>query len=726
MPDAKDSEPGGGEVHVEPCSVCGRSEGFIGMEEAGDEITEDLSEILDTKALQSILDSFQALTGAAFAILDLKGRVLVAAGWTDICTRFHRTHPETARNCAESDVFLTNNVRQGAWVSYKCKNHLWDVVTPLCVGGKHLGNVFAGQFFYDDEGVDEDFFARQADSYGFDKKEYLAALGRVPRFSRERVRHVMDFLVKMAELVSMLSLRNARLNRTIALQKQVEQSLRESEERFRTLLRYFPLPASVRNDKDEFVYLNDRFISTFGYTLGDIPTMAAWWERAFPDPQRRREAVATRMAAPIRRENDLELSESREFQVTKKNGTTIPVDIFSTKIGDLTLTGFMDATVRKQAIKEILDFMPSALIGLDSQRRVTHWNRSAAELFGKAAASVMNQPIFTVVPMLSKYSDLIGAARHEHRLARMENIFADGQGGPRTVDILLYPIVSPDGSGVVIRIDDVSERVRMEEMIIQTEKMVSVGQLAAGMAHELNNPLAGILQSAQVLTKRLSEDTQANRDMAMECGCAMENIRRYQERRQIPDMIGGILNLAQRAAGIVGDMMDFSQKTTPGKVPVDANRLFDSAMELLSSDHDLTTLLDGRGIQLLREYEPDLPRVSCSKSQLRQALVNLIRNAFQALKGPRETPLPPTITLRTSREGDMVRLEVEDNGCGMEEEVRRKAFDPFFSTRPTGEGTGLGLPVAYYIVVNNHHGTLRLESEPGKGTRAVLCLPLKQ
>lgn len=726
MPDATDSDPGGREVHAEPCSASGRLEGLTDKEAAGDEITEDLSEILDTQALQSILDSFQALTGAAFAILDLKGKVLVASGWTDICTRFHRIHPETARNCAESDVFLTNNVRQGSWVSYKCKNHLWDVVTPLCVGGKHLGNVFTGQFFYDDEVVDEDFFAQVADRHGFDRKAYRAALNRVPRFSRERVRQLMDFLMKMAELVSMMSLRNARLNRTITAQKQVEQSLRESEERFRTLLKYFPLPASVRNDRDEFVYVNDRFISTFGYTLEDIPTMAAWWERAYPDPQCRREAVAARMAAPIRRENDLELSESREYQVTKKDGTTIPVDIFSAKIGDLRLTGFMDATVRKQALKEILDFMPSALIGLDAQKRVTHWNRSAAEWFGKTASSVMSQPICAVVPMLSKYSDLIGAARHERRLASRENIFADGQSGPHAVDILLYPIVSSGGSGVVIRIDDVTERVRMEEMMLQTEKMVSVGQLAAGMAHELNNPLAGILQSVQVLKRRLSEDTQANREMAGECGCGMENIRCYQQRRQIPDMVGAIWNLGQRAAGIVGDMMDFAQKTSPGQVPVDPNRLFDSAMELISLDYDQEKLPIERRIQLLREYEPDLPSVSCSESQLRQALVNLIRNAVQALKGPRETLATPTITLRTGREGDMVRLEVEDNGSGMEEDVRRKAFDPFFSTRPTGEGTGLGLSVAYYIVVNNHHGTLRLESEPGKGTRAVLLLPRRQ
>ena len=116
---------------------------------------EELGNILDTPAIQSLMEDFSKLTGMALAILDLKGNVLVATGWQDICTQFHRVHPQAAQNCTESDLFLARNLRPGEYVAYKCKNHLWDVATPLFIGGRHVGNIYTGQFFYDDESIDD-------------------------------------------------------------------------------------------------------------------------------------------------------------------------------------------------------------------------------------------------------------------------------------------------------------------------------------------------------------------------------------------------------------------------------------------------------------------------------------------------------------------------------------------------------------------------------------------
>ena len=139
-------------------------------------IAEDLSNILDTPAVQSLMEDFTRLTGMAMAIIDLKGNVLVATGWQDICTQFHRVNPQAAKNCTASDLFLAQNLRPGEYVAYKCQNHLWDVATPLFIGGKHLGNIYTGQFFYDDEPVDERLFIDQAAKYGFDQELYLSAL----------------------------------------------------------------------------------------------------------------------------------------------------------------------------------------------------------------------------------------------------------------------------------------------------------------------------------------------------------------------------------------------------------------------------------------------------------------------------------------------------------------------------------------------------------------------
>ena len=144
----------------------------------------DLADIIDAPAIQSLMDHFYELAHIPMAIIDLEGRVLVGAGWQDVCTKFHRVHPETCKHCIESDTQLSAGVAPGEFKLYKCKNNMWDVATPIMVGGRHVGNLFTGQFFFDDEPVDYELFRSQARRYGFDEQPYLAALEAVPRLSR--------------------------------------------------------------------------------------------------------------------------------------------------------------------------------------------------------------------------------------------------------------------------------------------------------------------------------------------------------------------------------------------------------------------------------------------------------------------------------------------------------------------------------------------------------------
>ena len=115
--------------------------------QADDKDSNLLSSIINIEELQNIMDDFFNLTGMVTAILDNNGKIIEQTGWQDLCTKFHRVHPETAKNCTESDLYLANNLKPGEHVSYKCKNGLWDVVTPLFIGEKHMGNIYTGQFF---------------------------------------------------------------------------------------------------------------------------------------------------------------------------------------------------------------------------------------------------------------------------------------------------------------------------------------------------------------------------------------------------------------------------------------------------------------------------------------------------------------------------------------------------------------------------------------------------
>jgi len=153
-----------------------------------------LSDIIDVPTLQALFDDFYQLTRMSMAIIELDGTVLVATGWQDICTRFHRAHPDSCRNCIESDTILTTGVSPGEFKLYQCKNNLWDIATPVMVGGHHLANLFLGQFLFDDQPPDIAVFRNQAEMYGLDIDEYLAALDRVPRWSREQVMTVLNFI----------------------------------------------------------------------------------------------------------------------------------------------------------------------------------------------------------------------------------------------------------------------------------------------------------------------------------------------------------------------------------------------------------------------------------------------------------------------------------------------------------------------------------------------------
>ena len=181
----------------------------------GDLAMLELADLIDVPATQTLMDDFYALSGFPMAMIDLQGKVLVGVGWQRICTQFHRTHPEICKHCVESDTELTTNVAPGEFRLYQCKNGLWDVATPVIVGGRHVGNLFTGQFFLDDQPADRDFFRSQARRYGLDEAAYLAALDAVPHMSRQMVNTCMAFLTKLAQSLSQLSFSNVKLARLL-------------------------------------------------------------------------------------------------------------------------------------------------------------------------------------------------------------------------------------------------------------------------------------------------------------------------------------------------------------------------------------------------------------------------------------------------------------------------------------------------------------------------------
>jgi PAS domain S-box-containing protein len=187
----------------------------------------DLADILDMPQIKALMEDLYRTTGLKMSIIDLQGRVLVDVGWQDICSRFHRNHPETLKRCHESDTDLTVGVPPGEFRTYRCKNNMWHLVTPIVVGGRHMGNLFLGQFFFAGEELDYDFFRLQAGRFGFPEEEYISALEAVPRHSEEFVDLGKALFLRLTDMFSKLSYANIKLAHSLAERDRLTATLRE-------------------------------------------------------------------------------------------------------------------------------------------------------------------------------------------------------------------------------------------------------------------------------------------------------------------------------------------------------------------------------------------------------------------------------------------------------------------------------------------------------------------
>lgn len=370
----------------------------------------------------------------------------------------------------------------------------------------------------------------------------------------------------------------------------------------------------------------------------------------------------------------------------------------------------------------VIDSLQSILVGVDSDIRVILWNDYAQKETGIASSQAEGRLIGELLPELKPFEDLISRTVRENYNGEKE-IFEQERNGERAVfELMVYPFAGEEGVGAVIRIDDITARTHMEEVMIQTEKMMTVGGLAAGMAHEINNPLSGILQSSQNILRRLSVELPANHNLAIECGTNINSIFKYCSKRGILEKISSIRHMGNRAAKIVSNMLQFSRGSTEVKREDNIKTIVEDAVEISFSDYNLQKKYGLKTLEIVKKFDSDLPSVVCNSSEIEQVVINLISNSAQAMSvgytGDR-----PRICISLTAQENGIRLEIADNGPGMNEDVRKKAIEPFFTTKEVGEGTGLGLFVSYFIITQKCGGSFIINSIPGHGTRIEITIP---
>jgi signal transduction histidine kinase len=259
------------------------------------------------------------------------------------------------------------------------------------------------------------------------------------------------------------------------------------------------------------------------------------------------------------------------------------------------------------------------------------------------------------------------------------------------------------------------ELIAMQSQLLQSEKMAAIGQLAAGVAHEINNPI-GFVNSNLGTLKTYSGHLLAIID-AYERGVAASTEQARQAadldflREDLPALLVESQDGLNRVTKIVQDLKDYSRVNDVGRQQADLNAAMESTLNVVWNELKYKA-------EVIRELG-DIPKVDCIPAQINQVFTNLLVNAAQAI------PEHGKIVIRSRCEGEQVCFEIEDNGLGMSEDVQRRIFEPFFTTKPVGKGTGLGLSISYDIVVKKHGGRLEVSSEPGKGSCFRVSLPLE-
>lgn len=374
-------------------------------------------------------------------------------------------------------------------------------------------------------------------------------------------------------------------------------------------------------------------------------------------------------------------------------------------------------------LNNIIDSMPSILIGINEEGMITSMNKMAEERATLSREEAIGKPMTSIFLEYGKYLTEIKSTIESRKPILKSKIDDSIAQKTNIVNLTAYPLIGNGVNGAVIRIDDVTDRVRMEEMMVQTEKMMSIGGLAAGMAHEINNPLGIIAQGAQNIEQKVRGDLNANLRAAEKCGISMDALRSYFEQRHIFEFITDIREATSRASSIVSNILNFSRKSDNLRSSTNIPNLIDKTIDLVATDFDLKKQYDFKSIEIKRNYAKNLPLITVCETEIEQVLINILKNGAQAMAG--ESDKKHIFTITVKEDIDWMVIEIADNGPGIPEKIKSRIFEPFFTTKPIGVGTGLGLSVSYMIIQKNHNGLMRVESSPGKGTTFIIKLPLQ-
>jgi PAS domain S-box-containing protein len=390
--------------------------------------------------------------------------------------------------------------------------------------------------------------------------------------------------------------------------------------------------------------------------------------------------------------------------------------------------------------KHLISSLPMILIGLSKEREVVYWNSRAEEVFDLAASNVTGLPLSQcgIDWDWERIAAGISQSLTQRCPVRLDDVeFRRPDGEERYLSVTINPTNGDQDSilGLTITGADMTGRKKLETQLQQSHKMEALGQLAAGIAHEINTPtqfvgdntrffqdsFADLIQIADICKELVdaakSNTLSAERILAVERRIAEIDVEYLAE--EIPVAIQHTLKGVERITKIVQAMKIFAHPGMMEKEPTDINQEIEKTITITRNEWKYVA-------DLITDFDPSLPLVPCFRAELNQVILNMIVNAAHAVaEVNRDKPdRKGTIRISTRHQGNRAEIQIQDTGAGIPKEIRHKVFDLFFTTKEPGKGTGQGLAIAHSVIVEKHKGTITLESQVQKGTTFILSLPL--
>jgi len=656
-----------------------------------------LNELLDIPRLHKLLDDLYEISDMPSAVLDTEGNVLTASGWRDICTRFHRIHPETAGKCSESDLRIQGRLDAAVQrqVVYRCPMGLVDAAVPLVVDGRHLGNVFTGQLFL--ETPDEERFRCQAQQYGFDEAEYLAAMRRVPVITEEKLHSFLSMIHSLAQML---------VEQGVQYRKQceAEQVLHQEKQFSNGLLDSLPGIFYLYSYPElRLIRWNRQHETLLGFEASEMEGrhLVEWHLPEF------REAVLAAVdVAMINEQNSVEAC------LLAKDGSRVPFILTGVKLAiqdRLYLMGIgIDISERKKA-EEALSYSTSVtnavlestaegimVVGLRGE--LIHWNLKFVELLqipGELLHSRDKYPTLGhIAARMAQPEEYVARVMwlYEHPQECGEDLLALKDG--RYFERYSQPLkIGDEIVGRLWAFRDVSERVAHERERLKMEKLESLGVLAGGIAHDFNNILTAVIGNISLAQMHLAEGHKA--------------LKPLKEAEKA----------SARASELSGQLLTFARGGEPVKKVIALQRLVEESVAMS---------LHGSNVRGVVRISEDVHAIEADEGQLGQVFGNIIINAAQAMPGGGTLTVTgsnaclPVGNIMELPAGHYVCLTFEDVGCGIAEADLGRIFDPYFTTKPSGNGLGLA---SVHSIVTRHGGHVSVSSVPGKGSTFTIHLP---